>query len=1247
MLRLKRVFIVLFLIINSLASAKTYYVAPIGSNSNPGTITRPWLAWSKAFTTAVAGDTVYFREGVYYVTGTGTYASISHSGSSGNPICFFNYPGEEPILDCSGIISTTYTYAIRALQNKNYIEIKGLTVRNLYQAHFNDYVQAIAIEESHHVKLENMKVHTIGGVAFGVAGCNEVYVKNCDAWNLCDTLHAHPGQNGDGFQCITSRELFGDSMYDAKIYFEGCRVWDYGDNGFAALGVGYVEFKNCWSFNGGQLDGEGCAWKLDNDFNSSDLVNPLCRVVINCIAADNGFYGFSPSNLGSSTYNGHYYNNFSYHNGYKHDLLSYKDYFGVGFMIFNYIGSTPAPNERYANNIAYDNEYRNVYSQDNYIHQYNSWDQSVTVTDADFLSLDVDELKGSRKADGSLPDINFGKLAAGSDLIDAGTNVGLPYLDTAPDLGAFEYSGTTSNPKPITNVIVTGTEGATTITSNKGTLQLSAAVLPSDAANKTVIWSVTNSTGQATISSLGLVTAVANGAVAVRATANDGSGVYGTLVITISNQAVPVTGITVIGSGGASTITTTGGTLQMSVSVLPSNATNNSVTWSIANGTGQATISSAGLVKAVSNGTVTVIATGNDGSGVYGTFTITITNQVIAVTSITVTGAGGASTIATDGGTLQLSAAVLPTNASNKTITWSITNGSGLASINSSTGLVTATDNGTVTVRATANDGSGIYGTVVLTISNQSMPVSSITVTGAGGASTITTDGGTLQLSAAVLPANATDKTVTWSVTSGSGLASINSSTGLVTATDNGTVTVRATANDGSGIYGTLVLTILNRITTVNPDYIGSVIENDAPSLLKMTYSLSLANIQPDVSAFNVIVNSLARNITSVSIQGTTVILTLASPVIYNDSITVDYIKPDVNPLQSTSGGQAAVLTSQPVTNNVSIDTNTGILNEPPVILVNYKSSSYSGFISEIDAKGSYDTNKDNLTFTWIIPNNIPVSSTTGSSIKYLGPIVNSTQTVVFTLRISDGKTTQSKVIPVEIIPYKPELEVAEMTNIEASSYHIPYYPYNVVDGNIGTKWSSDGNDQWLIVELKQSFDIQHVKLAFQPGEERESYFDILGSEDKVNWEPILVKFASCSFSSDLQVFEFPPSKTEKEFKYVKLIGRGNSVDTWNNISELKIFGHRFKNNPVYEKLPVKIYPNPAKEFITLRIDEPSFVPDLIQILNLSGSIVFRNKLDRDNKEITIPIHLTNGVYIVQLESDKMTIFAQKLIVFD
>jgi uncharacterized protein YjdB len=84
--------------------------------------------------------------------------------------------------------------------------------------------------------------------------------------------------------------------------------------------------------------------------------------------------------------------------------------------------------------------------------------------------------------------------------------------------------------------------------------------------------------------------------------------------------------------------------------------------------------------------------------------------------------------ITTDKGTYQVKAVVLPTDATDKTLTWTITSGMGNATVNQS-GLVTAVSNGTSTVRATANDGSGVYGTIDIVITNQKVLVTSIVLT--------------------------------------------------------------------------------------------------------------------------------------------------------------------------------------------------------------------------------------------------------------------------------------------------------------------------------------------------------------------------------------------------------------------------------------------------------------------------------------------------------------------------------------
>ena len=1260
---MKRTLLLLFLAVSLVGSAKTYYVAPSGGNDlYPGSKTQPWATWQRAFETAVAGDTVYFRGGVWYPKSAAygnniTYISpdiqIGHNGEPGNPICFFNYPGESPVLDCRYVYTKGAFNTGLQIDDVHWINWKGLTIRNVYQRKQDIEAGGISGGAVSNMNWENMTLYNIGGHGWylesdvgieyrsnqlgwdgsGYIPYDTTTFKNCDTYQCADTFRVnsvnHPGNMGDGFKFING---------GAYVTYEGCRAWYCADDGFDMPGYGVTVLKRCWSFINGIQDPswEGNGFKFGA--NDRTFSSPR-KILVKCIAAYNqtgqGFFDLE--------YDGYQRNKSRVYN-----CVSYKN--ESGFVMSN---NTTYPNSEsiYRNNIAYKSigtdagdrplelDIMCFYTESN-----NNWDYAVpgslprwvyasdvTVTDADFVSLDQKELYSPRKSDGSLPDITLFNLVSTSDLIDKGvqipasdnSGITLSYSGTAPDIGAFESAATNPNIKKVTSITVTGAGGLTTINADNGTLQLNAAVLPVDATIKTVTWSMSSGTDKAKVSTTGLVTALDNGIIVVKATANDGSGVFGTITITISNQVIPVTSIAVMGSGGTTTITVDNGGLQLNATVLPANATNKTVTWSTTTGADKVSISSNGLVTAIDDGTAVARAMANDGSGVFGYLVITISNQVLSVTNITVTGAGGAATITTDNGTLQLNATFLPENATNKAVTWSITNGGDKASI-SSTGIVTAIDNGTITARASANDGSGVYGNLSITILNQVIPVTGIAVTGENSRSLITAIGGTLQLNATVLPANATNKAVTWSITSGTDKAKI-SATGLVEALDNGTVVVRATANDELGIYGTITISISNQvIPTTN---------------IVVTGSGGATAITVDNGTLQLIATILPANATNKTVTW---------------SITSGGDKASISPTGIITAKDNGNVTARATANDgsgvfgtltITIINQVNIVNSPPEIVVNFSSSSYSGFVAEINASGSYDSNKDNLTFTWVVPNGISVSSTTGSIIKYLGPVVSSSQKIEFTLTVNDGKTTQSRIIPIDILPYKLELEAAEISNIEASSYQTPFYPYNIIDGNIGTMWSASGADQWLIVELKHPFSIQHLKLAFQPGQKMESYFDILGSKDKISWEQILIKSASCAFSGDLQVFEFPLSKTVKEFNYVKLVGLGNVKDSWNYISELKIFGTRQKESPAYELLPVKIYPNPAKELVTIRIDESTLMPDWIKVIDMSGIVCFATEVDPNVREFSIPLNLKKGIYMIQLCSDRLTLFAQKLII--
>lgn len=93
---------------------------------------------------------------------------------------------------------------------------------------------------------------------------------------------------------------------------------------------------------------------------------------------------------------------------------------------------------------------------------------------------------------------------------------------------------------------------------------------------------------------------------------------------------------------------------------------------------------------------------------------------------------------------------------------------------------------------------------------NTNLVVDDITVQGAGGVTSITVDGGTLQMEAMVTPSNAADTTVSWSLNPPNIPASISAS-GLLTPTGNGSVWVIATANDGGGAKDSVQITISNQ----------------------------------------------------------------------------------------------------------------------------------------------------------------------------------------------------------------------------------------------------------------------------------------------------------------------------------------------------------------------------------------------------------------------------------------------------
>lgn len=109
----------------------------------------------------------------------------------------------------------------------------------------------------------------------------------------------------------------------------------------------------------------------------------------------------------------------------------------------------------------------------------------------------------------------------------------------------------------------------------------------------------------------------------------------------------------------------------------------------------------------------------------------------------------------------------------------------------------------------------------------------------------------------------------------------------------------------------------------VIPSYQNSAVENVTPSVLSITYDLSLAGIIPAASSFNVQVNAVARTVSAIAISGNKVQLTLSTAIKYGDIVTVAYTKPATNPLQTLTGGMAITISGKSVVNNLINSTKT------------------------------------------------------------------------------------------------------------------------------------------------------------------------------------------------------------------------------------------------------------------------------------------------------------------------------------
>lgn len=426
-----------------------------------------------------------------------------------------------------------------------------------------------------------------------------------------------------------------------------------------------------------------------------------------------------------------------------------------------------------------------------------------------------------------------------------------------------------------------------------------------------------------------------------------------------NDSSVAVTGVTL--NTGTTTVDK-GNTYTLTATVLPVNADVQTVTWSTSDSS-VATVAN-GVITGVGCGNATITVTTDEG-GYTAQCIATVENHVTGVDINTVV------VYISSGGTYQLEETVSPSDACDKSVSWSSSDSS-IVSVDS-TGLVSGVTTGSATVTVTTVDGGYSKGCAVTV----NPPVHASSVTLSDSAITIS-ENSRYTLTATVLPSDAVDKSVTWT-SSNSGVATVDSN-GLVSGVTSGSATITVTTVDGGYTascnvtveevtFTTMVIEGASNVSAETCQY-RAICDNIEDVTSSATWSITAGSQYATINSSNGQVTILnGANESSVTIQAeyagltatTTVTLTYLSGA---TSETTSVITTDIG------GNATSVVTtvteyedgsSTEVSETIVTDANGDLVGSSETTKNTNADGSYNGVTTNYDANGD-PVNGSNVT---------------------------------------------------------------------------------------------------------------------------------------------------------------------------------------------------------------------------------------------------------------------------------------------
>lgn len=430
-----RLIVIIVILFSPPVFSATWFVATDGLDSNSGTSNASFATIMRAQSAAAAGDTVYLRGGTYHLdnsnlTSTNNpWAIVNNINKSG--VSYIAYAGGRPVFDFSSVKPDGYRVTA-FLVTASHCVFKGFDVAGVQVTIPGAHTQSenFRIAGGSFNRFEELRMHDGMGNGWYLTDGASNLVLNCDAYNNCGLDGGSLG-NTDGFGCHPSRASGKGNL------FIGCRAWFNSDDGYDCINAwAPVTFSNCWAFHNGYFTNFASSTGDGNGFKAGGygktgkaMPDPVPRHVVEfCLAVRNRANGFYANHHGGGI---NWFNNTALRNATDYNMICVSndnrtDIPGFDQVMKNNLGFMAKKTE--VANLGVSNAVT-----------FNFFTLPVTVTSNDFVSLDERLLMAPRQANGDLPHTAFAQLAGGSDLVDAGTNIGFACVGAAPDLGAFEH----------------------------------------------------------------------------------------------------------------------------------------------------------------------------------------------------------------------------------------------------------------------------------------------------------------------------------------------------------------------------------------------------------------------------------------------------------------------------------------------------------------------------------------------------------------------------------------------------------------------------------------------------------------------------------------------------------------------------------------------------------------------------------------------------------------------------------------